>query len=56
MEGQKLFSKDKIRLMTSQAPFVKQISSAELGFDICNQENGAGVFHFHPDFCFSKLI
>jgi hypothetical protein len=41
-QGQKLLSQEKIQSMKSQAPYVKQIAEAELGFDIIADENNLG--------------
>jgi hypothetical protein len=41
-EGQTLLSQEKIRSMTALAPLLKQISTAELGFDVFNTDNQTG--------------
>ena len=46
MEGQKLMSQEKIQLMTPQAPFVREISIAELGFEIIDK--GKSQILFEP--------
>ena len=43
-QGQKLLSQEKIQSMKSQAPYVKQISESELGFDVLADENNFGKF------------
>ena len=54
MEGQKLMSQEKIQLMTPQAPFVREISIAELGFEIIDK--GKNQMLFKPSlFCCKNL-